>query len=91
MNPWRLLAEATMHAIRQVLPGGWRTVVDEVRILTIDAVTLVAVTVHLGKNDETSDRYVGSVLAETEIGQAVVKATLQATNRRIGRLLPGPA
>jgi IMP dehydrogenase len=88
-NPWRLLAEATMQAINHVLPDGWRGVVDEVRILTTDSVTLVAVTVHLGKNDGTSDRYVGSVLADTDVGQAVVKAMLQATNRRIGRLLAG--
>jgi diguanylate cyclase (GGDEF)-like protein len=89
MNPWRLLAEATMQAINQVLPDGWRGVVDELRIITADSVTLVAVTVHLGKIDETSDRYVGSVLADTEVGQAVVKATLQATNRRVARLLAG--
>ncbi len=87
MAPWRALAEATARAVNQALPGGWQAAIDEVGVVRAFSDVLAAVTVHLGHPEGPSDYHAGCVLVEEDIGQAVVKATLQALNRRLGRLL----
>ncbi len=87
MAPWRLLAYATVQAVNQILPEGWKAAIDEVRIIPTSAGSLVAVTLYLGSAEGTPDRYAGCVLVDGDVGPAVVKATLQAVNRRLGRLL----
>ena len=88
MAPWRLLAESTLQAVNKVLPDGWKATVDDVSIIRTPANNLVTVTVCLGRIEETSDRYAGCALAnDDDVGSAVVRATLQATNRRLGQLL----
>lgn len=87
MAPWRLLAYATVQAINHGLPDGWRAAVDEVRIASTWAGTLVMVTLYLGHLEEAPERCAGCVLIDGDIGPGVVKAALQAVNRRIARLL----
>jgi IMP dehydrogenase len=87
MAPWRALAESTVRAVNQVLPEGWKAAVDEVGLIRAFSDTLATVTVHLGQIEGPSHYHAGCVLVEEDIGQAVVKATLQALNRRLGRLL----
>ncbi len=87
MAPWRLLAYATVQAVNHVLPDGWRAAVDEVRIIPTWAGSLVMVTLYLGHVDGTPERCAGCVLVDGDVGPAVVKATLQAINRRVARLL----
>ncbi|MGH2372324.1 MAG: hypothetical protein ACRDIC_02440, partial [bacterium] len=87
MAPWRLLAYATVQAINHVLPDGWRAAVDEVRIVSAWAGSLVMVTLYLGHLEAAPERCAGCVLIDGDIGPGVVKAALQAINRRIARLL----
>jgi diguanylate cyclase (GGDEF)-like protein len=87
MAPWRLLAYATVQAINHVLPEGWRAAVDEVRITSTWAGSLVMVTLYLGHMEMASERCAGCVLIDGDIGPGVVKAALQAINRRVARLL----
>lgn len=87
MAPWRLLAYSTVQAVNQVLPDGWRAAVDEVRIVGTATGNLVVVTLYLGSAEGTSDRFAGCALVDSDVGPAVVKATLQAINRRLGFLL----
>lgn len=87
MAPWRLLAYATVQAINHVLPEGWRAAVDEVRITSTWAGSLVMVTLYLGHMETAPERCAGCVLIDGDIGPGVVKAALQAINRRIARLL----
>jgi hypothetical protein len=68
--------------------------VDDVGIVPAFSQMLATVTVHLGQAEGSSRHHAGCVVVEDDIGQAVVKATLQALNRRLGRLLtarPGPS
>ncbi|MGH2403842.1 MAG: CBS domain-containing protein [bacterium] len=88
MAPWRLLAYATAQAVNHVLPDAWRAAVDEVHILSTWAGSLVTVTLYLGHVEGPQERCAGCVLVEGDTGPAVVKATLQAINRRLARLLP---
>ncbi len=87
MAPWRLLAYATVQAINHVLPEGWRAAVDEVRITSTWAGSLVMVTLYLGHVEMAPERCAGCVLVDGDIGPGVVKAALQAINRRVARLL----
>lgn len=87
MAPWRLLAYATVQALNNALPGGLRAAVDEVRIVPTWAGSLVMVTLYLGQVEGTPERCAGCVLVDGDTGPAVVKATLQAINRRLARLL----
>jgi IMP dehydrogenase len=89
--PWRALAESTVLAVNQVLPDGWMAAVDDVGIVRAFSQMLATVTVHLGQAEGSSRPYAGCVMVEDDIGQAVVKATLQALNRRLGRLLAARA
>jgi len=85
--PWRALAESTVTAVNQALPEGWIASVDDVGIVRAFSQMLATVTVHLGQPEASSKSYAGCVIVEDDIGQAVVKATLQALNWRLGRLL----
>lgn len=85
--PWRALAESTVAAVNQTLPEGWIASVDDVGIVRAFSQMLATVTVHLGQPEASSKSYAGCVIVEDDIGQAVVKATLQALNWRLGRLL----
>ncbi len=87
MDAWRLLAEATVRAVNQALPSPWRAVVDQVRLIRAEPTNLAVAEVRLEREGETSDRCSGYVPANADAGQAVVKATLQAVNRRVGRIL----
>jgi hypothetical protein len=85
--PLRLLAEATVRAVNQVLTDGWIAAVDDVRIIQAQPDTLLIVTVLLGGRDAPAERYTGAGVAGSDLGSAAVKATLQALNRRLGQIL----
>jgi diguanylate cyclase (GGDEF)-like protein len=85
--PLRLLAEATVRAVNQVLTDGWVAAVDEVRIIQAQPDTLLVVTILLGGADVPSERYTGASVAGSDLGSAAVKATLQALNRRLGQII----
>jgi diguanylate cyclase (GGDEF)-like protein len=84
---WQLLAQATIRAVNQVLPEGWLTQVDEVHVIRTPRVHLAVVTLYLGMPAATAVRAAGCAVAGADAGQAVVRATLDAVNRRLGRLL----
>jgi diguanylate cyclase (GGDEF)-like protein len=85
--PLRLLAEATVRAVNQVLTNGWVAAVDEVRIIQAQPDTLVVVTILLGGTEMPSERHTGASVAGSDLGSSAVKATLQALNRRLGQIL----
>lgn len=85
--PLRLLVESTLAAVSQVLGSGWRTAAEEVHILRIPTGTLLAVTVLLGRPGHPPERLTGCAVADSDMGQGIVRAALMAVNRRLGRLL----
>lgn len=87
---WRQLADATVQAVNHALPDGWKVVLDDVRLIGPPFETLVVVTVYLGRAHTPPERHTGSTrVAAGDIGTAVVGATLDALNRRLGLLLAG--
>lgn len=85
--PLRLLAESTVQAVNKTLPPGWIAAVDEVRVIRMPSETLLAATILLGSGEAAPERHTGCAVAGSDPGSAVVKATLQAINRRLSRLL----
>jgi IMP dehydrogenase len=85
--PLRLLAEATVRAINQMLTGGWVAAVDDVRVIQVPPDTLVVATVLLGGPGASAKRHTGACIASADLGSAAVKATLQALNRRLAQIL----
>ncbi len=88
-DAYHLLAEAAVKAINQALPRPWQVVVEDVRLIRAEPVNVAAVTVRLEQDGEVTDRGAGYVPASGGDVQAVVKAALQAINRRVGRILAG--
>ncbi len=88
-DAYRLLADATVAAINRALPAPWQVVVEDVLVIRAEPANVAAVTVRLEQAGETTDRCAGYVPARGGDVQAVVKATLQAINRRVGRILAG--
>ncbi len=85
--PLRLLAEATVRAVNQVLPKGWVGAVDQVRVIQAPPDTLVVVTSLLGGVGVPSERHTGVCAVESDLGSAAVKATLHGLNRRLAQIL----
>ncbi len=88
-DAYHLLAEATVAAINRALPAPWQVAVEDVHLFRSEPVNVAAVTVRLEQAGATTDRHAGYVPAHGGDVQAVVKATLQAINRRVGRILAG--
>jgi IMP dehydrogenase len=85
--PMRLLAEATVGAVNQLLAEGWIVAVDEVRVIPTPPDSLLVVTVLLGSAETSPERLTGAIVAGSDHGAAAVRAALQAVNRRLGQIL----
>ncbi|MDR7520789.1 MAG: diguanylate cyclase, partial [Armatimonadota bacterium] len=85
--PMKLLAEATVAAVNQVLPEGWTAAVDQVRLMQSPPDTFVIVTVLLSNGGMPPERHAGACLVGPDQGAGAVKATLHALNRRLGKII----
>lgn len=83
MGAYRALAAATAHAVEAVVGTVARLEVDQVDLLQVgpDHVAVVVLTLLSGSG---LDRLTGSALVRTDPQDAVVRATLDALNRRAG-------
>jgi IMP dehydrogenase len=85
--PLKLLAEATVAAVNQVLPDGWTAAVDQARVVQVPPDTFVIVTVLLSNGGMPPERHAGACLVGADQGAGAVKATLHALNRRLGKII----
>lgn len=81
-NGKRIIAKATIECIHNMLNIGKRIVLEDVKTVLISnkEVILVSATVILNNNEEL---VVGSALNKKDINNTIVKATLDALNRKI--------
>lgn len=84
--PVRLLAEAAAGAVRQALGIGWVVGVEDVRAIASPPDTLVVVTIVFSGPDLPAERHTGAALSDGDLASAVVKAALQAINRRFAHV-----
>lgn len=81
-NRMRLVAQATLEAVKEYLRGLCELILDDVRHLTVGnhEGVLVGLTLVTVKGDEN---LVGSAIVQSDLSEAVIKAVLNAINRRI--------
>lgn len=79
---WRAIAEATLDALRDLTAGRLRADVDHVSILTLPELAHVTVSVTL-VTERGEETFLGAALVRDDPDQAVMRATMDAVNRRV--------
>lgn len=81
----RLVAKATLDAIRVVVGGDWQFHLEDVEILSLgrSRVAVACFKIDMGRGEET---FCGSAIVSSSEDQACVRAVLDAVNRRLGNL-----
>jgi diguanylate cyclase (GGDEF)-like protein len=85
-SPVRVLAEAAVSAVAQLLPPGWGAEVEEIAYTSFPLGDAVSVALALA-TPAGEELLMGTVPYAHTDASAVVRATLKAANRRLGRLL----
>ena len=81
----RLVAEATLRAVEQILGGDQRFEIEAVATTDLGSVRVAMAQITMA---DTHESFVGSaVLREDDPSKAAARATLNAINRRLGKLL----
>lgn len=86
----RLLVEAAVAAMRQLLPKGWELAVEQVTRTPRVGGDVVHVLLVLGSPTGEEQLLLGSTLTSEDVQETIVKATLKAMNRTLARMLPTP-
>lgn len=81
----RLVAKATLDAIRMVVGSDWQFHLEDVEILSLgrSRVAVACFKTNMGRGEET---FCGSAIVSASEDQACVRAVLDAVNRRLGNL-----
>ncbi len=85
-GPVRVLARAAVSAVAQLLPPGWDAEVEEIAYTSFPLGDAVSVALALA-TPAGEELLMGTVPYAHTDASAVVRATLKAANRRLGRLL----
>lgn len=85
--PQRLVAEATLNALKPLTPGSVNIALLQVEETQGDAGRAIVNVVVLWENGETRQELVGSALLRDDPYRAVAAAVLDALNRSLGRML----
>jgi hypothetical protein len=81
-NSRKLVAEATIRAVEKIIGQASIFDIQDVIVTTNRDITFVSVLINMvtGMNEEAM---VGSVIVKNDVNEAIVKATLDAVNRRV--------
>lgn len=82
----RLLVEAAVAAIRQLLPAGWELAVEQVSRTPLAGGDVLHVLLVLGAPGAGEQLLLGSTITTEDMQEAIVKATLKALNRTLARM-----
>lgn len=85
-GPLRAMAQATVNALAALLPEGWRLAIEEIAFTAFPAGDAVSVALALA-TPSAEELLVGTAPYDRHHPDAVIRATLKAVNRRLGRLL----
>lgn len=84
---YRAIARATLDAIETLFPGTVKTEVERIDVPGDAENACVTVTVTLLTDDGSPETHVGASIVRTDPEQAVMRATLDALNRRLDLFL----
>lgn len=85
----RLLVEAAVDAVRQILPKGWGLAVEQVSRTPLAGGDVLHVLLVLGSSNGDEQLLLGSTVGSEDVQESIVKATLKAINRTLARVLAG--
>ncbi len=85
----RLVADATLDALKQLEPAADRLDVDAAQRLSVGDHDVVVVTL-VYADPPHQQRLVGSAIVQQSLDDSIVRAVLDATNRRLSFLSPKP-
>ncbi len=86
-NPLRLVAEATLNALRTRLPAAVSITLLSITQATVDEGRTIINAVLLWESDETRQELVGSTLVRDDVPRSAAAAVLDALNRPLAQLL----
>ena len=86
----RLMSEATLAAVRQLLPVAYDLALEDVTRSSLASVEALTIVVAAG-SPLRDERLIGSVPFAADVDEAAVKATLKAVNPILGSALAVPA
>lgn len=87
---WRAICEATLSALAELTAGQVRATVDHVTVLSFPDLAHVTVSVTL-LTEQGEETFLGAALVRDDADRAVMRATLDAVNRRVEPWLVGSA
>ncbi|MFN7015694.1 MAG: diguanylate cyclase domain-containing protein [Fimbriimonadales bacterium] len=86
-QPHRLIAEATLNALKPLIPPSVQIHLLQANEITSEAGHAVVSVIVLWENGESRQELVGSALLREDLNRAVAAAMLDALNRLLGRRL----
>lgn len=86
----RALAQATLAAVNRLLESNYAFLLDELATFQIGSREIVTVIVTLLTPRNNEEVLVGAVVNKGDVNSAVVKAVLDAINRRLGKVASFP-
>lgn len=85
-NRLRLVSQATLMALEKCLEGAGNFLTEDVSVITVSGSQAVICSVTFMTN-AGEERLIGAAFVKNDVGEATVKATLSAINRRLDMLL----
>ncbi|MEF9958543.1 hypothetical protein [Niameybacter sp.] len=81
-NRYRVIADATIQAVEKVLVEDYILSVQDVYVSATKGIDFICIFIHLG-TDEKEELLIGSAIIRDDPNEAVVRATLDALNRKL--------
>lgn len=86
-NTRRLVANATLKALERLIQGNWFYSVEDIEQVVVAKKEVLLVAITIGHHQQ-EELLIGSALVKSNLNEAIVKATLDAVNRKLVKLIP---
>jgi len=86
INSYRLIATAAINCIHNILDDGHTFVIEDIEKQNIAKREVITVAVNYLSSLDTEELLVGSAVVKKDIKESIVRATLDAINRKIIRI-----
>lgn len=85
-NAYRIIANATLKALQQIIRGNYVFTTEDVEKITIGKKEVMVVAISI-VNYHNEEMLVGTAVVKGDFKETIVRATLDAINRRLARLV----
>jgi hypothetical protein len=85
-NSYRIIANTTLKALQQIIRGSYVFTTEDVERITIGKKEVMVVAISI-VNYHKEEMLVGTAVVKGDFKETIIRATLDAVNRRLARLL----